>query len=933
MAEVAVAPRRLPGVVLETQPPPSRRVLPRMDVAAFVGFAAAGPVGVPVVVDDPARFAAVFGEDAPLAWDGALGQPTMAQLAPAVRAFFRNGGRRAWVVRVAAGAETSVLPVPGLVQRDAGGAPAFAALCARSPGSWADQLRVGAALASLPCSLLQVTAGDTQLQVEAGAAAVVAGDLLRVRTGPHTALLAVGAATADTVPAGGGAGPATLTLTVDPAAALWLEHDQPAAGATGDASYLDAAGNEVVAPVTVPAPEPAGSPPAGGEPVMLDLQVSAALAPEPGAAVHGVGLSAVPGRTLRLRVATVGQGPAGAVRVSGPAVWVLAAAPDPRPAFSPGDTVEKLTLELWTYQGATQRLVLDGLGFVPGHPRYVGDLPSDQDLFTQRDPRLGPAPLLWTDATNPRFPLAGPRDGEPPPILYPLDVDVVPATFLGPRSAPGSPLERDGLAQLTDALFLDDGLRAVGTEALAAEADYLRWQSPVPRPLTGVHALLEVEEVTVIAVPDAVHRHWQPAASEAVPPPPSSVEAPADGSPPSPGPAVQDFVDCAVHDLDAPVLTLKPRAPGGSFVLEWTAVDEPGVRYLLQESTDPRSWRRAVAIYAGPERRAQLYGRGAGTFFYRVRAEAGPNRSPWSNGVAVGDPSGPGHVLETEDAYRPDVLLAVQRALLRLCASRGDTLAVLSLPRHYRADAAIAHVRQLRSAGDPPTPGSPPGDAVPPLDGSEQRALGFGGLYRPWLALSAPGEDVRPVPPDGSAAGVIAQRAATRGAWVAPANVPLRDVVALVDAAPPAALAALQEGQVNEVRQEPGGFICLSQDTLSQDPDLRPINVRRLLALVRRLALLEGAQYAFEPNDPTFRRGVERGFTDVMQLLYRLGAFAGATAEEAFRVNVASPPNTPQSLDQGRLIVELKLAASRPLTFLLVRLVHAAERGFALETP
>ena len=48
---------------------------------------------------------------------------------------------------------------------------------------------------------------------------------------------------------------------------------------------------------------------------------------------------------------------------------------------------------------------------------------------------------------------------------------------------------------------------------------------------------------------------------------------------------------------------------------------------------------------------------------------------------------------------------------------------------------------------------------------------------------------------------------------------------------------------------------------------------------------------------------------------------------------MASPPNTPQSIDQGRLIVELKLAASRPLTFLLVRLVHAAERGFALETP
>src|SRR5262245_20490364 len=103
----AGATRRLPGVVVDREPAPGRRVLARMDVAAFVGFAASGPLDVPVPVEDPAQFADVFGEDAALAWDPASGSAVRGQLGPATRAFFRNGGRRAWVVRVAGeGAQT-----------------------------------------------------------------------------------------------------------------------------------------------------------------------------------------------------------------------------------------------------------------------------------------------------------------------------------------------------------------------------------------------------------------------------------------------------------------------------------------------------------------------------------------------------------------------------------------------------------------------------------------------------------------------------------------------------------------------------------------------------------------------------------------------------------------------------------------------------------
>ena len=97
----AVRVSRLPGFRFETQAPALPEVLPRMDIAVFVGFAASGPLQIPVAIESEAQFAAIFGEDAPLAWDLSRGEQLYAHLGPAVRAFFRNNGNRCWVIRVA----------------------------------------------------------------------------------------------------------------------------------------------------------------------------------------------------------------------------------------------------------------------------------------------------------------------------------------------------------------------------------------------------------------------------------------------------------------------------------------------------------------------------------------------------------------------------------------------------------------------------------------------------------------------------------------------------------------------------------------------------------------------------------------------------------------------------------------------------------------
>src|SRR5678816_4524676 len=94
--------RRAPGTRFEAEPPRLDEVLPRMDIAVFVGFAASGPVHVPVAIESVRSFEEIFGGPAALAWDAELGVTTQTQLAPAVRAFFRGGGVRCWIVRVAA---------------------------------------------------------------------------------------------------------------------------------------------------------------------------------------------------------------------------------------------------------------------------------------------------------------------------------------------------------------------------------------------------------------------------------------------------------------------------------------------------------------------------------------------------------------------------------------------------------------------------------------------------------------------------------------------------------------------------------------------------------------------------------------------------------------------------------------------------------------
>jgi hypothetical protein len=896
------ASRRPPGIRFEAQPPLPEEVLPRMDVAGFVGFAASGPIDVPVAVEDASEFAAIFGADAPLAWDDVRGEQVHAYLAPAVRAFFRNGGRRCWVVRVAGagatidgfelGGVTGVRVDPGGGLRKASFVPAL--LQAASPGSWADELSLATAVAASALRFEDADLAARRLTaVVARDDEVARGDLVRLRfPGSRWNLLllvdAVGPAPASSPPSADQAHRLAIHWTTR----FWLRPWELPAGATGAISYVGADGRDVSATVTAGVGDADGT-------VRLLLGAAGQQAPRTGSTVRGE----FAGHELLIEVDAIEASDGGPV-VVGAAMAIQIEAPQPAPVPARQGIAERLELELRVEGAGRAPSVLAGLGFSPAHPRFAGALPDDAGRYALTDRPEG--------ADTPRFALAGPA--QPPACYLPLADTLRTGRALAALRPPGDARTRDGLERFDTRLFVDDDLASTSTARLIETADWLRDQSALARPLRGIHALLDKDEVTIVAIPDAVHRDWSPGSQAAAPPPVAPDRQPAlDWS---------RFRRCGERIPSAPVLSLAGDAASGAFTLTWTATDVDGATYELQESTEP-DLTPAEALHDGAARTLDIHDRPPGfILYYQVRAVAGTAASDWSNRLLVSTAPATRWPLDPAAAYDRAALVELQLALLRMCAARGDMLAVLGLPEHYRERATVAHVSALRAAGRGPGAGATAYGRDP--------IFGYGALYHPWLhtaELDGPG-GLRLLPPDGAAAGVVARRATRRGAWVAPANEPLRDVVALEPAIAAVARQALLDAQVNLVRQEPGGFLWLAADTLGDEADVRSIGVRRLLQTVRRLALRRGSAMAFEPNDDMTRRAVRRSFETLLGRMFELGAFAGRTPSEGFRVDT---PVGAGDLDAARIVVELRVAPAHPLSFITVRLVRSGTGSLAVE--
>lgn len=242
-----------------------------------------------------------------------------------------------------------------------------------------------------------------------------------------------------------------------------------------------------------------------------------------------------------------------------------------------------------------------------------------------------------------------------------------------------------------------------------------------------------------------------------------------------------------------------------------------------------------------------------------------------------------------------------------------DIVAAPGLTAPDIAPALIAHAEARRRFAlvDPP----------PGLDVDGVRAFRTGldssraALHWPWIVTAA-----GTGPPSPHIAGIIARVDTERGIWQAPANEVVRGATGFAHAVTRAEQDLLNPLGINCLRSFVGrGQRVWGARTLSGDPEWKYVNVRRQFDWIER-SLDKWLQWTvFEPNGEALWANVRRSVEDFLHAHWRDGGLMGAKTEEAYFVRCDRTTMTQADLDNGRVVVQLGVAAVRPAEFIVMR--------------
>ncbi|MCC0095076.1 phage tail sheath subtilisin-like domain-containing protein [Streptomyces flavotricini] len=209
----------------------------------------------------------------------------------------------------------------------------------------------------------------------------------------------------------------------------------------------------------------------------------------------------------------------------------------------------------------------------------------------------------------------------------------------------------------------------------------------------------------------------------------------------------------------------------------------------------------------------------------------------------------------------------------------------------------------------------------------------YAAAYHPWLGVVAPEDPERRavyVPPSGFAAGIIAERERSLGLPWGPANALAADAVTAAQRLGEADCDELHLLGIDVFRAERDGYRLASARTLSRDPDHRQLSVRRLMTMLRLVLDRQARGLAFEPHTPQLQGALRAAVVQLLRGLYRGGAFAGETEDEAFFVRCDEHLNPGWSQGLGRLVAEIGVAPARPLEYLVLRIAQDADGSVAV---
>jgi hypothetical protein len=223
---------------------------------------------------------------------------------------------------------------------------------------------------------------------------------------------------------------------------------------------------------------------------------------------------------------------------------------------------------------------------------------------------------------------------------------------------------------------------------------------------------------------------------------------------------------------------------------------------------------------------------------------------------------------------------------------------------------------------DPPQAQSP--SAMEAFD-AELGNSSYAFIYYPWMVVQDPSSTVsgalRTIAPGAFAMAQISATDANRGVWKAPAGIgtTLSTVLSTEINLASSDLDTLNLANINVIRYVKGSGICImGARTMSNQQNLMYVNVRRALIYIES-SLLALTQYAaFEDNDYILRNALTSRCQTFLSQVWASGGLAGSTAADAFYVTCDSTNNTPTTIAQGQVVIEVGVAPQKPAEFVVI---------------
>lgn len=190
------------------------------------------------------------------------------------------------------------------------------------------------------------------------------------------------------------------------------------------------------------------------------------------------------------------------------------------------------------------------------------------------------------------------------------------------------------------------------------------------------------------------------------------------------------------------------------------------------------------------------------------------------------------------------------------------------------------------------------------------------------------------LPPSSAMAGIYARVDNAVGVWKAPANVTVQFVqqpTVRVSSEDQEDMNVTSSGKsVNAIRTFVGkGTLVWGARTLAgNDNEWRYVPVRRLFNFVEESVSEATEQFVFEPNVSSTWIRVRTLIENFLNDLWKAGGLAGSTPEQAFYVRVGlGQTMTSQDILEGKMIVEIGMAAVRPAEFIVLKFSHKMQEA------